>query len=242
MRRCVRAWTTDLIGSHAPSPLPGPSYGTLLPGHVAHGSSQTCQRVLCATHFHEIFDFALLDAGPGSPFQHLSMSILESQQQQQQQQQGWVLAGGGGGTHLTFLYALVPGGRGRSWGFHCAKLSGIPADILRRGEGGMTRCASWNARCTHHHRTAHARAHARTHTPCTTGREVAECIQQHRLIPKHYTPAQEAKRRQDARLLRHFLTLDCGRGSLDGLWAMLRTPGQEADVEEEEEEEAALGH
>ncbi len=63
---------------------------------------------------------------------------------------------------------------------------------------------------------------------------MARCIQQHRLIPKHYTPAQEAKLRQDARLLRHFLTMDCARASLGALWSVL---GESHDEEEEAEDE-----
>ena len=86
-----------------------------------------CPRAFMATHFNEVVQFSLLD--PISTFVKWKMMdiILDNTETNSGSHDNVIRA-----PRLTFLYRLVDGQATQSWGVHCAKLAGLPQEVLKR--------------------------------------------------------------------------------------------------------------
>jgi DNA mismatch repair protein MutS len=84
-------------------------------------------RTLFATHYHELTELGdLLD-----PVFNLNVAIREYEDQ------------------VVFLHRIVPGGAGRSFGLHVAKLAGIPRDVLERANAVLNELEKTFSRESH---------------------------------------------------------------------------------------------
>jgi len=85
-------------------------------------------RLLACTHYHEIFDAAVLPRHPQLAFYTMDVlvppQILQANAAPQAQSPGTAL----------FLYRLVPGYCAPTFGLHCAQVCGVRADVVARAQ------------------------------------------------------------------------------------------------------------
>ncbi len=78
-----------------------------------HNHPERRARTLFATHYHELIEMA--ESLPH--IRNFNLGVAEE------------------GRDVVFLHKVVPGGAGRSYGIHVARLAGIPAPVVHRAEG-----------------------------------------------------------------------------------------------------------
>lgn len=84
------------------------------------GRGQNRPKVLCATHFHEVFESGFLPPRPALSFAHLDILVDNKAEDVENQ--------------ITYLYILKPGRSSSSFGTCCAAINGVPKPIVERAE------------------------------------------------------------------------------------------------------------
>lgn len=84
------------------------------------GQRSDTPRLLLATHFHELLEGGYLEGLRGLRLAHMNVTANSSI--------------GQGEKSITYLYKLVPGHSGSSFGASCAALNGVPGGIVSRAE------------------------------------------------------------------------------------------------------------
>ena len=130
-------------------------------------------KAFISTHFHEVVDEALVPRTPALKYH--TMNILATVHhakppadaaggaEPSSARQGGAPSAAAGGDDIVFLYRLVPGHAAASYGIHCARMAGVPAEVLSRAADILEathageplratrhdpRLAARNARCT----------------------------------------------------------------------------------------------
>jgi DNA mismatch repair protein MSH5 len=92
------------------------------------GRGEDCPKVLGATHFHEIFENGFLKPRPRLSFAH--MEVMVDSQSESSSTASTIT----GGAQITYLYNLRPGRSTESFGTACARMNGVPEEVVGKAE------------------------------------------------------------------------------------------------------------
>jgi DNA mismatch repair protein MSH5 len=107
--------------------------------HLAAAGAAGCPRALLCTHFTEVLDPGYLPRNPMMAFYTMGVVVEEEEGGERGRGRGrgddtGGGGGGGGGGGLVFLYRILPGQVGPSFGVHCARAAGVDVSVLARAE------------------------------------------------------------------------------------------------------------
>jgi DNA mismatch repair protein MSH5 len=92
-----------------------------------------CPKVLGATHFHEIFENGFLEPRASLAFAHMDV-VVDAQSEMRSSTTASTTTGGTEGPQITYLYTLRNGRSTESFGTACARMNGVPNEIVVKAE------------------------------------------------------------------------------------------------------------
>jgi DNA mismatch repair protein MSH5 len=92
------------------------------------GRGEDCPKVLGATHFHEIFENGFLKPRPRLSFAHMEVMV------DSQSEASSTASTTTGGAQITYLYNLRQGRSTESFGTACARMNGVPEEVVGKAE------------------------------------------------------------------------------------------------------------
>jgi DNA mismatch repair protein MSH5 len=92
------------------------------------GRGEDCPKILGATHFHEIFENGFLKPRPRLSFAHMEVMV------DYQSETSSIASTTTGRAQITYLYNLREGRSTESFGTACARMNGVPEEVVGKAE------------------------------------------------------------------------------------------------------------